>query len=520
MDSLVVLMPLLPLCAALIIGLATLSGILVGAASEAVTTKLSLIALTFSTLVGLSLLVAEQTDKISGAYLVGTWLSSEALSISLGFITFGFNLRSAVLCALLLLVIARFSVNQLHRETGYHRFFFVFNLFAAAMFLTLLSNNMLVTFIGWQLISVCAYLMCAYAYEQPVATFNATRIFMTNRVGDAGFLLGIGLSYSWIGSFSWTDLKLTVVDLGLNESTTLALCFATAAFAKSAQLPFAAWLARSMEGPTASSAAFFGGVSIHSGVFLIIALRAVFEQSAIAMSVLVLMGALTALYGYVVSLTQTDIKSSLSFAITGQLGLMFVECGFGLWQLAAWHTLVHALIRSYQLLNAPGFMQQVRGIPVPLLMPRLAKLRWAYVVSLQRFWLDPLTDWMLVNPVLRLGKDLSYFDDHIVNAAMGVPAPAMNALSTLAQLEEQRIGAQLDNDTDSFARGSGLAGKLAEASAGVLHWVEDRLVIRGVHEDAMRYGHHVGMIANRIEQLLLRPRYLSLFVFITLLAVF
>ena len=243
-------------------------------------------------------------------------------------------------------------------------------------------------------------------------------------------------------------------------------------------------------------------------------------QSPIAMTLLVVLGALTALYGWVVSLTQTDIKSALSFAITAQLGLIIVECGLGYWQLAVGHTLLHILVRTYQLLNAPGFLQQTQGIPVSPLMPALAKMRWAYVVSLQRFWLDPLTDWLLVNPVLRLGKDLSYFDDHIVNVLMGVPAPAMNALATLAQLEEQRIGAQSEHEADSFARGSGLAGKLAEATAVILQWVEERVVIRGLNGDVIRYGQPIGMIANRIEQLLLRPRYLSLFVFITLLVVF
>jgi hypothetical protein len=304
------------------------------------------------------------------------------------------------------------------------------------------------------------------------------------------------------------------------ESTTLALCFAMVAFVKSAQFPFSPWLSRAMEGPTASSAALFGAMFVHGGVFMVIALHAVFEQSTIAMSLLVIIGTLTALYGFLVGLTQTDIKSALSFAITGQLGLMFIACGFHLWQLATWHAAAHMVVRSYQLLNAQGFMQQARSIPVPLLIPKLAKIRWLFVVSLQRFWLDPLTDWLLVNPVLRLGRDLSYFDDHIVNAVMGTPAPTINALATLAQLEEQQTGVPADSDAGNFVRTNGLVGKLTEGVAAILYWVENRLVIRGIHQDAIAFGRSIGTVANQIEQLLLRPRYLSLFVFITLLAVF
>jgi formate hydrogenlyase subunit 3/multisubunit Na+/H+ antiporter MnhD subunit len=516
MDSVVIGLPLLPLLATLMIGIGQMSGRM----RETFTAQLSLGALTLTALISGGLILADYLGKTSGVYQLGIWLKSEDLAVSLNLVTAGFKLQTAAVCALLLLVAARFSATQLYRERGYHRYFAMFNLFAAALFLLVLSDSLLMIFIGWYTTSVCAYSMIAYAYTQPVAAFNATRVFLAHRLGDACLLLGIGFSYSWLGSVNVMDITQLITDLESNEATTLALCFAAAAGIRSAQFPFSAWLARSMEGPTASSAAFFGAAFSHSGVFLLITLRTVFEQSPISMSLLVVLGGLTALYGWVVSLTQTDLKSALSFAIIGQLGLIFIECGLGWWQIAAWHTLAHALLRTYQILHAPSFLQQTLDIPVSPLLSRLAKIRCAYVFSLQRFWLDPLTDWLLVNPVLRLGKDLSYFDDHIVNALIGAPVPAMNTLASLAQLEEQRLNTPLDNEPESFAKGSGLAGKLAEGVALVLQWIEERLVLRILHEDIIRYGNHIGKIANRIEQLLLRPRYLSLFVFITLLVVF
>jgi hypothetical protein len=298
----------------------------------------------------------------------------------------------------------------------------------------------------------------------------------------------------------------------------LALCFAIAAFAKSAQLPFTPWLARAMEGPTPSSAVFYGAIMVHTGVFLVILLGPVFEQSPLVMALLAIVGLMTAVYGFVVGLTQTDVKSSLIFATSGQLGLMFLECGLGFWQLAGWHLCAHAVVRGYQFLTAPSLMHNVRGLNAKI--PQHKTPTWLYVSALQRFWLDPITDWALVKPVRGLAHDLSYFDDHIVDCIMGVPAPAIRSISSLAQLEEQRIGAQLDNDSDKFAQGSGLAGKLTQWTAAILHWFEERFVLRGMSKDAISYGRELGHFANTFEQAVLRPRYLVLFVLITLLIAF
>ena len=146
------------------------------------------------------------------------------------------------------------------------------------------------------------------------------------------------------------------------EATAIALCFAVAAFAKSAQLPFTPWLARAMEGPTPSSAVFYGAVMVHAGVYLVILLRPVFEHAPLAMAVVAIVGLMTAVYGFVVGLTQTDVKSSLIFATSGQLGLMFLECGLGFWQLAGWHLCAHAVVRGYQFLTAPSLMHNMQGI--------------------------------------------------------------------------------------------------------------------------------------------------------------
>lgn len=520
MDALVVLIPLMPLASAMVVGIGHLFGVICGEADESTTAGIAGWTISMSCLLALTLLVADLLGKNVGSYTTGHWLNSDTLDVQMNFITSGLNVRLAALFSLLLAVVIRFSIDYMHREAGYHRFFFILSLFASSMLLLVLSGNAVGTFIGWEVAGLCSYFLIAYAYDRPIAVANATRVFVTNRIGDAGFILGAGLSYAWFDSVNWSDINAAVAQMTPGEATAIALCFAVAAFAKSAQLPFTPWLARAMEGPTPSSAVFYGAVMVHAGVYLVILLRPVFEHAPLAMAVVAVVGLITAVYGFVVGLTQTDVKSSLIFATSGQLGLMFLECGLGFWQLAGWHLYAHAAVRGYQFLTAPSLMHNVRSVCAETSQRNAFAPAWVYVASLQRFWLDPMTDWALVKPVRGLAHDLSYFDDHIVDRVMGAPDPAVRAISSLAQLEEQMIGAHLDNESDEFAQGSGLAGKLTEWTAAILHWFEDRFVLRGIGKGTVNYGRELGHIANRFEQSVLRPRYLVLFVFITLLVAF
>ncbi|MGR9116259.1 MAG: NADH-quinone oxidoreductase subunit 5 family protein [Gammaproteobacteria bacterium] len=517
---LAVLIPSLPLLAAVIIGGGQMFGGLSGIAGERMTASVAVTAVTVSSLSALILFGAAWSGHTTGSYRMGLWLGSAGLEIPVNFIGSGFNISLAALFSLILMLITRFSVNYLHNEPGFHRFFFVLCLFASAMMLLVLSGNAVGTFFGWEIAGLCSYLLIAFAYDRPIAATNATRVFVTNRVGDAGFVLGISLSYLWIDSVNWSDIAVAAGRLSQGDATAIALCFAVAAFAKSAQLPFSPWLARAMEGPTPSSAVFYGAVMVHAGVFLTIQLQPLFERAPVAMAVVASVGSLTAVYGFIVGLTQTDIKSSLVFATIGQLGLMFLECGLGFWSLAGWHLCAHAVVRTYLVLTAPSILHNTHGNPIRPLTPAAANVRWLFIASLQRFWLDSITDWVLVKPLRRLARDLSYFDDHFVDPVLGMPAPAINAISSLAQLKERQIGAKLDNDADSFARGSGLAGKLAQWSAAVVDWFEYRFVLRGIGKGTIKYGRRLGHFANKVELLLLRPRYLALFVMITLLAAF
>jgi NADH:ubiquinone oxidoreductase subunit 5 (subunit L)/multisubunit Na+/H+ antiporter MnhA subunit len=520
MDALVILIPFLPLLAAIVIGGGQLFGWLRGEASEQATADIAVWSAVFTAIQALTLLGADLLGKNQGSFSIGQWLSSDLLNVRVNFITTGFNVQLAALFSLLLLVSIRFSVNYMHREAGFHRFFFILSLFSSGMYLLVLSGNAMGTFAGWEIAGLCSYLLIGYAYHRPVAASNAVRVFVTNRIGDAAFILGIALSFAWTENINWLHINNFTSQLTVVESTGIALCFALAAFVKSAQLPFTPWLARAMEGPTPSSAIFYGTVMIHSGVFLLIQLRPIFEHSFLAMLLISFIGLATACYSFIVGLTQTDVKSSFVYATSGQLGLMFLECGLEFWQLAKWHLCAHAVVRAYQLLTAPSLMHNVHDNPTTPVGVSLASRPWLFVASLHRFWLDQITDWSLVKPIQRLAHDLSYFDDRVIDRFMGTPDPAINAVSSFVQLEEQVLGAKLDNEQDNFAHGTGLAGKLTQWTAAVMHWFEDKMVLRGVGKGTIRYGRELGHLANTFEQLVIRPRYLVLFVLITLLVAF
>jgi len=329
--------------------------------------------------------------------------------------------------------------------------------------------------------------------------------------------LGIVLAVLWLDSADWHAINSGAVELERGDANLLALCFVLAAFAKSAQIPFTPWLARAVEGPTPSSAIFYGGVMIHAGVFLLLQLKTLLMQAPVVMGLMVLMGGLTTAYSYWVGLSQTDIKSSQVYAATAQLGLMFVECGFGFWQLAAWHMAAHAVVRCYLLLTAPSILHVTHGQAIAPVSPRWAKCHWAFLASLQRGWLEQALDWLLVRPIQQFARDMHTIEDRIVDPVLGAPAPAIRVISSLAEWEERKMGANLTSDEDSFAQGSGLAGKLAQWTAAMMSWFEYHFILRGIGRQSIRLGRRLGRAANRFEHLLLSPRYLILFVLITLM---
>jgi len=515
LDWVLPLVPGLPILAALGIGIGIVSGRLSGEPGERPTAAIAVGATLMSFVLTLTVFWCFQTGLISEQVILGTWLSSGDYLVNVSFALSNLSLALSSLFALFSLMVARFSVNYMHREAGFHRFFLILSLFAGAMQLLVLAGNAVFTFIGWELAGVCSYLLIAYAYDRPVASANATYAFVTNRIGDAGFTLGIFLAFAWTGGVEWPQITRGAASLDSFQAGLIAVCFLLAAAAKSAQVPLWPWVARAMEGPTPSSAIFYGAVMIHAGVFLILRLQPVFEAAPVAMAIMAAMGLITAVYGFVCGLTQTDVKSALIFSTTAQVGLMFLACGLGWWQLAAWHLAAHTVLRGYQFLTAPALMHRIIGQPTRPVPAFARRSRWLYTAALQRFWLEHFGHQLLIKPIARFAADLNVFDRRVVEEIVGLPAPAMRGLSALAEREEHRLGAGYDA---TERRVGGVLGILTDLFASAFHWFEERLVLQGLGMDLVTLGRRLGMRLNRLESVLAQPRYLILLVFFTLLA--
>ncbi|WP_103918631.1 proton-conducting transporter transmembrane domain-containing protein [Candidatus Venteria ishoeyi] len=497
------LIPLFPLLAASWLAISYLFFNNRGEAGEKHTARVASLASLASLLLLLAVDMLALWQGVPGQTQALTWFNAGDyhLSFSLRLDTLGLSIGTLV--ALIAFLTTRFSINYLHREAGFQRFFMVISLFTSAMLLIVLAGNALLAFIGWELAGVSSYLLIGYALDRPNATKNANRAFVTNRIGDAGFILAMAFSLLWWNSLEWPVILENAQQHSTLAVGVVALGFLLAALAKSALVPFSPWISRALEGPTPSSAIFYGSLMVHAGVYLVIRLQPLWEQVPLFMILLAVLGALTALYGFLSGLVQTDVKSSLMFSTTGQVGVMFLLCGLGYFTLAAWYLALHAIWRAYQFLHAPALMHLVSrpARPVPAWMQRCPKL---YIAALQRFWLDSFADAVWVRPLSLMARDVQAFDDRIVNRMVGLPG-ATGVYPTLSgHQSDQRIG---------HARG--MAGRLLQWVAAWSYWFEEQLILRGGGEGLLSVLNRLGKSFDKLDYLLSQPRYLLLMVVVT-----
>lgn len=484
-----------------------------GEAAERGTARLALGAAWLSFLLAAALGLQALWSGPPGPVLSGTWLASGELRVHLAFTLDSLGLSLLVLAAALCLLTLRFAVNYLHREAGFQRFFMVLLLFMAAMELILMAGNAVLAFMGWELAGVASYLLIAYNFERPVASANANRAFITNRVGDAGFLLGIFFTFHWLGGSDWQLIAERASTLEPLQADLMALAFLVAALAKSAQVPFAPWIGRALEGPTPSSAIFYGALMVHAGAYLLIRLEPLLAQAPAVATLVTILGGLTALYGWLGGLARTDVKGALMFSTTAQVGLMFLWIGLGWTTWASWHLALHALWRAWQFLQAPALMHRASrpARPVPAW---LGRRRWLHQAALQGFWLDDLADGLLVRPTRSTARDVQDLDERVLSRIVGLPGDAAG-LSDLGGLTMGE-GGWLRPSEEQIVQGRGFLGRGLAGLASLLHWFEQRLVLRGGGEGLLAAIQRLAHLANQVEGLLARPRYLFIIILATL----
>lgn len=353
----------------------------------------------------------------SGDISFGSWVAIGTyeipLVLHLDHVAVVFSLLGAALTGL----VARFSVTYLHREAGFARFFVLLGLFGTGTQLVAFAGALDLFFAGWEAIGIASALFIGFFLERPEPVRSAVRAFITYRLCDLGFLIAIVTAHEHLGSTRLSDIA-QVGQLPAIEVTTIGLLLLVAAFGKSAQLPFSGWLVRAMEGPTPSSALFYGAVSIHTGLFLLLRTEPVLAASPIAAAVGVVVGLATAVYGGATTRTHADAKGALAQATLAQAGLILAEICLGLTTFALVHLVSHALLRAWQYLRAPNAIHDahhygLHGLPLAQ-TPTTHERRW-YLLPLHRFRLDDRLDG-LAAWVLALAARLRRIDERYLTA--------------------------------------------------------------------------------------------------------
>ncbi|NGZ05814.1 MAG: hypothetical protein G8237_05600 [Magnetococcales bacterium] len=444
-----------------------------------------------------------------------TWWESGGTRITISWLLDLPALVMTTLVALGCLTAGRFGINYMHREPGFHRFFATLCLFASGMFWIALAGNALLTFVGWELAGVASFLLISYARERTTAAENATRALMTNRFGDAGMLFSLAMTLAAVGSVEWPRILNADFPPGAPPIPIILLGFLVAALAKSAQIPFFAWIARALEGPTPSSALFYGSLLAHAGVFLVIRLEPLLWHSPMWMTLLMLLGLTTAILAPAIGRVQSDVKSALIFSTQAQIGWMFFACGAGLFDLALVHMTMHASWRFYQFLLAPSYLQQ-GGMTARQVPGWLARSRSLYHFALQRGWFDNLTDALITRPTLALAQDARLFEEVVVNRIAGRPTHEI-MLAQRAEWDDPLI--QPLPDAHAITQGRGLFGRLLEKMAHILSWFEERLVLNSSGDGLVQGLRFLGDYLRHIDLSLGKPRYLILMIVLTFLVI-
>ena len=258
-----------------------------------------------------------------------------------------------------------YSIGYMAHEGGYYRFFGYMNLFMFSMLTLVLANNMLLMFVGWEGVGLCSYLLIGFYFLRKSAADAGKKAFIVNRVGDAGFLLGIFLTVGTLGTIKFTEFAPALAAghfaVGAPVITAIALLLFVGATGKSAQIPLYVWLPDAMEGPTPVSALIHAATMVTAGVYMVTRHNAIYQLAPLALDVVAVIGALTAIYAASMGLVQNDIKRILAYSTISQLGYMFLACGVGAFAAGIFHLTTHAFFKALLFLGSGSVIHALSG---------------------------------------------------------------------------------------------------------------------------------------------------------------
>ena len=356
MKTAYLLVPFAPLVGAMVAGFA---GRAIG---KKVTHRVAILGVLVSLLASLWVMHdVSQGNTFNGALY--SWAVIGKLKMEVGFLIDQLTAMMLVVVTFVSLMVHVYTIGYMEEDDGYQRFFAYISLFTFSMLMLVMSNNLLQLFFGWEAVGLVSYLLIGFWYTKPSAIYANLKAFMVNRVGDFGFVLGIGLLVAWTGSLDYAEIfaaapnleKVTIQLIGdtpWSLITVTCICLFVGAMGKSAQFPLHVWLPDSMEGPTPISALIHAATMVTAGIFMVSRMSPLYEMSEVALSFVMIIGAITAFFMGLMGIIQNDIKRVVAYSTLSQLGYMTVALGASAYSVAVFHLMTHAFFKALLFLGA------------------------------------------------------------------------------------------------------------------------------------------------------------------------
>lgn len=356
--NLLLIVPLAPLAGSMIAGLfgTKFFGNIIGRKTSHTVTILGVLIAFILSLHTLSLVMdgATYNDNLY------TWMTIAGLKLEVGFLVDSLTAMMMCVVTFVSLMVHVYTIGYMKDDEGYNRFFSYISLFTFAMLMLVMSNNFLQLFFGWEAVGLVSYLLIGFWYTKPTAIYANMKAFLVNRVGDFGFILGIGLLLAYAGSMDYAEVfakkeqlaTLTLPGTDWMLLTVACICLFIGAMGKSAQFPLHVWLPDSMEGPTPISALIHAATMVTAGIFMVARMSPLFELSDTALSFILIIGSITALFMGFLGIIQNDIKRVVAYSTLSQLGYMTVALGASAYSVAVFHLMTHAFFKALLFLAA------------------------------------------------------------------------------------------------------------------------------------------------------------------------
>jgi len=324
------------------------------------THSLTILGVLIAFILSASTLKSVAIDGASFNETLYTWMTVGDLKMEVGFMVDGLTAMMMCVVTFVSLMVHIYTIGYMDEDEGYNRFFAYISLFTFSMLMLVMSNNMLQLFFGWEAVGLVSYLLIGFWYNKPTAIFANMKAFLVNRVGDFGFILGIGLIAAYTGTLNYTEAFAQAADLSALTLpgtswmliTVICICLFIGAMGKSAQFPLHVWLPDSMEGPTPISALIHAATMVTAGIFMVARMSPLFELSETALNFIMIIGAITALFMGFLGIIQNDIKRVVAYSTLSQLGYMTVALGASAYSVAVFHLMTHAFFKALLFLGA------------------------------------------------------------------------------------------------------------------------------------------------------------------------